>query len=135
VKLGWRTAAAVLIAAAGLATAGAVARPIAASLHSRVAYGTLDPNSVPARIDYCGRRYYADAGATWTREKAASTSDPSFQASWREIGRTDGGTPYYAMVVPDTVRRVFSPPIPCTMLVYLRVGPDVYSVYPLSGGP
>ena len=116
----------------------AAARPVGTSVHSRIAFGTWDPDSPPERIDYCGRRYYAGNGAnggTGTSEEAVAALYPAFHASWREVGRTDGGTPYYASVVPDSTRSGFSPAIPCTMVVYLRVGPDAYRGYSLSGGP
>jgi hypothetical protein len=137
---GWRTAAAVLLAAAvlagtGLAAAGGAVRLVAASVHSRIAFGTWDPHAPPERIDYCSRRYDAGGSGTQTREASVAARDPAFAASWREVGRTDGGTPYYAMVVPDATRSAFHREIPCTMEVYLRVGPDAYRVYTLSGGP
>ena len=89
----YRTAAAALLAVAGLAAAGAAAQPVATSVHSRVAFGTWDPSSPPERIDYCGRRYDAGRGRTWTREEAVVGTDPAFHPSWREVGRTDSGTP------------------------------------------
>jgi hypothetical protein len=135
VKLRWPTAAAVLLAVAGLATAGAAARPMAVSVHSRIVFGTWDPNGPPERINYCGRRYYAGGDGTRTREEAMAGPDPASHSSWREIGHTDGGTPYYAMVLPDATRSELSPAITCTMMVYLRVRTDAYRVYTLSGGP
>lgn len=118
-----------------LAAAAIVLVPrIAASLHSRIAYGTWDPTSPPDRIEYCGRRYYGGEGRRASREEIMATA-VGFSNSWHVIGSTDNGTPYYAMVVPDSVRTRVSPPLPCTMIVYVQVGPDSYRGYPLSGGP
>jgi hypothetical protein len=125
-----RTAEATLLGVAGLLAASG-----AFSLHSRITYGTWDPTAQPARIEFCGRRYYAGAPATVTREWAMGGVDPSFGATWREVGRTDGGVPLYAMVVSESTRNRFSPPIPCTMMVFLQTGRDSYRRYGLSGGP
>jgi len=117
-----------------------VAMPIAGvamlSVHSRQSFGVWDPRSQPVRIKYCGRTYNGGAGGTSSlREQAISGVDPGSHSVWREVGTTDADVPYYAMVMPDSVRRRFSPPLPCTMAVYLRVGDDAYAPYILSGGP
>jgi hypothetical protein len=113
-----------------------VAGPALLSIHSRLAFGVWDPWSNPTRISYCGRTYdVAASGTLWARERATSGTDPGFRAAWSEVGRTDAFAPYYAMVVPDPVRQRFSPPLPCTMAVYLRLGDDAYLPYGLSGGP
>lgn len=122
------------------AVLGVIAVPIAGlallSIHSRLSFGVWDPTSQPNRIEYCGRTYnLTTSGTVWSRERATSASDASFEAAWSEVGRTDTFVPYYAMVVPDPVRLRVSPPLPCTMAVYLRLGDDVYLPYGLSGGP
>jgi len=124
-----RRAVAVQLGVAGLLAAGA-----AWSLHSRITYGTWDPTAPPNRIEFCGRRYYP-GGAIVTREDAMAGVDPSFGATWRQVGRTDSGVSLYAMVVPQSTRTRFSPPIPCTMILYLQTGRDSYRGYGLSGGP
>lgn len=134
VSQGSRLLVAALIGVALAAAAIAVTPRVAASLHSRITYGTWDPTSPPDRIEYCGRRYYGGPGRVTTREEITATA-VEFSNGWRVIGRTDNGTPYYAMVVPNSVRNKVSPPLPCTMIVYLQVGPDSYRGYPLTGGP
>lgn len=119
----------VLAALAALATAAVVVPRAAAVVHSRIAYGTWDPAAQPERIDYCGRRY--DLG----RAGLVGAPPPDIPGSWRQVGTTDAGTPYYALVLTDAERRRVSPPTPCTMMLYLRAGPDAYVGYPLSGGP
>lgn len=106
------------------------------SIHSRLAFGVWDPGSRPTRISYCGRTYDVAANSTvWTRERATGGTDPGAQAAWSQVGRTDAFVPYYAMVVPDSVRQRVSPGLPCSMAVYLRLGDDAYLPYGLSGGP
>jgi hypothetical protein len=50
---------------------------------------------------------------------------------------TPSGAPIFAKPLPDNVRHMYpnSAPLPCDMTVYLKVGPDDYIAYGISGGP
>jgi hypothetical protein len=50
---------------------------------------------------------------------------------------TASGAPMFAKPAPDNIRRPTpnSGSLPCAMTVYLKVGPDDYVAYGISGGP
>jgi hypothetical protein len=41
----------------------------------------------------------------------------------------------FAAAIPPAQQASVNPPLPCTMIVYLRTGPDDYQPYSLEGGP
>ena len=106
------------------------------AMANRLQYGTFDLSAPPERVDYCGRRYYPGNGeadaAQWHAIGAAAVAHGL--EPMRQIGSTPGGFSYFANLTPTTVRNRFSPPLPCTMLIYVRIA-DRYRVYGLSGGP
>lgn len=100
--------------------------PILGALWLRHTYGTLDPLTVPPKISAFGRDYRASENGSSTRAQVLATrgGDPvdilepaigtwPFVPPW--VGSATGfGTP---------------------TVVWLRVGPDAYQAYELSGGP
>src|SRR2546422_10932482 len=102
--------------------------------YSRSAFGTWDPTAQPARISYCDRTYLP--GPHVSRALIDSTGNGLGVFSFRQVGGTAGRTPFYAKPLPDSVRNRYAPPpLPCAMAVYLKVGPDDYIAYVLSGSP
>src|SRR5437762_7586554 len=102
--------------------------------YSRSAFGTWDPTAQPARISYCDRTYLP--GQRVSRAIIDSTGNGLGVFPFRQAGSTAGGTPFFAKPLSDSVRyRYGTPPLPCAMAVYLKVGPDEYIAYVLSGGP
>lgn len=103
--------------------------------YSRVAFGTWDPTAQPNRIEYCDRRYYP--GAHFTRAQIEAMGNGLGAFPLRQVGMTAGGLPIFAKPLPDSIRHKYpnSPPLPCDMAVYLKVGADDYLAYGISGGP
>jgi hypothetical protein len=103
--------------------------------YSRAAFGTWNPLAQPSRINYCDRRYYP--GSHFTRAQIDTMGNGLGVSPFRQVETTAGGMPIYAKPLPDSVRHQFpkSPPLPCDMAVYLKVGADDYIAYGISGGP
>jgi hypothetical protein len=123
-----KRAAVVALALAGLVLLGWIG-------YSRAAFGTWNPMAQPNRIDYCDRRYFP--GWHFTRGQIDARGNGLGVFAFRQVGMTAGGAAYFAKPVPDSLRRPtpYSGPAPCAMTVYLRVGPDDYVAYGISGGP
>jgi hypothetical protein len=125
-----------LVKLAGLT---ALALPILVLLgwvfYSRAAFGTWNPLAPPSRIEYCDRRYYP--GSHFTRAHIDATGNGLGAFPFLQVGITAGGTPFFAKPLPDSVRHqdAHGPVLPCDMSVYLKVGPDDYIAYGISGGP
>jgi len=105
------------------------------SSYSRAAFGSWNPMAQPNRIDYCDRRYYPGSHVTSARIDAVGNGFGVFP--FRQVGTTPSGAPIYAKPLPDNVRRMYpnSAPLPCAMTVYMKLGPDDYVAYGISGGP
>ena len=103
-------------------------------IYSRSAFGTWNPTAQPARISYCDRTYLP--GQHVSRAVIDSTGNGLGVFPFRQVGSTAGRSPFFAKPLSDSVRdRYGTPPLPCAMAVYLKVGPDDYVAYALSGGP
>ena len=103
--------------------------------YSRAAFGIWNPMAQPSRIDYCDRRYYP--GWHFTRARIDALGNGFGVFPFRPVGTTPSGAPIYAKPLPDSMRHAtpYSGPLPCAMTVYMRVGPDDYVAYGISGGP
>ncbi len=104
-------------------------------VYSRAAFGTWDPTAQPNRISYCDRRYYPGSHVNRARIDAEGNRLGVFP--FRQVGGTADGRPIFAKPLPETVRHMYpnAAPLPCTMVVYLKVGVDDYIAYVISGGP
>ncbi len=121
----------VLIASAIVTVAVFAVAPIA--VYDRVTFGTFNVAGPPARIDYCGRRYYPGTG-TLTMPQVQTELARIGEDGLTEVGRTVTGQPIVTHVMPESERARDHTNI-CTMVLYVRTGPDSYVPYGLSGGP
>ena len=139
-QLGRRTRTALIVVATGAAVAALVPLVPLARLEfvNRIDYGTLDLSGPPPRIDWCDRRYYpTDSPVDITRAEAVQRSgvSPGWTASaFRVVGRSPSGLDFYARIT-DGRDRFAGPLLPCSMAVFLQIGPDRFRPYGLSGGP
>lgn len=107
-------------------------------MYSRAIYGTWDPSALPTRIDYCDRRYNPATAPTYvTRADIEHTGNAFGAFPIRQIGVSLAGKPIVAKPLPETVRTQFAkgPILACTMVVYVKVGPNQYVPYVIAGGP
>lgn len=87
-----------------------------------------DYTGLPDRIHYCDRNY----GAGSPHQSRAQINEEPLQ----QVGRSSSGRPILARPLSDSQRRAAGTPLlPCTMVVYLKVGADDYIPYSLLGGP
>jgi hypothetical protein len=105
------------------------------AVYSRAAFGTWDPAAPPTRISYCNRTYLPGSHVTRIQINADGNSLGTFRL--RQVGATADGKPIVAKPLPDNVRHKYgnASPLPCAMVVYLKLGDDDYVAYGLSGGP
>lgn len=106
--------------------------------YSRTVYGIWNPLSQPSRIDYCDRRYYPGSpGLHVTRSQIDESGNGFMSLPLREVGMSPSGAAIYATPLSDSARHEYpnGPVLPCAMVVYLKVGPDDYIAYGISGGP
>ena len=92
------------------------------------------PGQAVWRVQWCGRHYDEDSRSryTWAQISAQAPGPIRVVASYPPLGPRGQ---LLAAVTPSWKRFSSTPPLPCTMVVYVRVGPDSYLAYPLSGGP
>ena len=105
------------------------------ALWYRTTYNVWPGQAASARVHWCGRDYEYFGGATETSYQMSAHERfpirpvglyPPLGFSRQEL---------YASLTPQAQRDTSSPPPPCTMIVYLQVGPDAYRAYALEGGP
>ena len=103
--------------------------------YSRAAFGSWNPLAPPNRIGYCDRTYYPGGHVTRAQLEAQGNGLDVFPIT--QVGQGPAGQPIYARPLPGSVRHQFpnGPPLPCAMVVYLKVGADDYLAYGISGGP
>ncbi|TMD86457.1 MAG: hypothetical protein E6I78_05675 [Chloroflexi bacterium] len=116
----------VAVALAGLVLVGWIS-------YSRAAFGTWNPTAQPNRIDYCDRRYFP--GWHFTRTQIDARGNGLGVFPFRQVAMTASGAPLFAKPLPASVRQAtpYSGPLPCAMTVYMKVGPDDYVAYGISG--
>jgi hypothetical protein len=121
-------------------TAVVIVAVAAGTLAYRKVYGTWW--QTPEHITYCGRTYETDFSAVLSRAdivnlKESLPGDAPYPVL--RVGRVPPivGQPLLAAVTPESVRNIpgRDSPLPCAMGVYLKIGPDAYNAYLISGGP
>lgn len=125
-----------LVGLGALTLVGAIAVTLAGWIfYSRAAFGTWNPLAQPTRISYCSRGYLPGwQHSTRAQIEARGNGPGTYQ--FRQVGITAGGAAFFARPLPDNVRYQYgSPPLPCDMTVYLKVGADDYITYGILGGP
>ena len=102
---------------------------MAASVRSRVEYGTAVFWSLPNRINYCGRRYYpSPMPVSGTPASLSATITGTFR--WRTVGRTFSFRP-----IEGPILRSHEPGGACAASLYIPIGRNRYRLYDLSGSP
>jgi hypothetical protein len=118
---------------------GLLALPVIAVLgwvfYSRAAFGTWNPMAQPTRISYCDRTYIP--GSHVTRAQIDAEVNSFGVSPLRQVGSTADGKLIFSKPMPENVRHNYpnAAPLVCSMVVYLKVGPDAYIAYGLNGGP
>jgi hypothetical protein len=104
------------------------------ALWYRQTYNVWPGQNASARVHWCGRDYESSREPSQTSQQIASRDHfllrpvgtyPPLGLSRQEL---------FAAVGPGA-RRPSASPRMCTMVVYLRTGPDRYRGYTLEGGP
>jgi hypothetical protein len=99
-------------------------------------YNVWPGQGASARVHWCGRDYENSDGATMSWSDVVSQNAP-FPV--RLVGQYPplawSRQQLFAAVTPHAQRYSVSPPLPCSMAVYLRTGPSTYKAYSLLGGP
>lgn len=101
-----------------------------------VAYRLLPGPATIGGLHWCGRDYVAPDGArpgTLAQIQATSPYPIEWVGGYPPLPFAGGQL--YAAVTPDSKRNSVSPPLPCSMALYLRTGQNQYVAYTLSGGP
>jgi hypothetical protein len=105
----------------------------------RASYGTIAFWTEPPRISWCDRDYLQSPRLLLARAEVEELSDavggdrpipPLVQVA---TVPPIVGDPVFAAVIPQATRDELG--LPCAFAIYLRVGPDSYRPYLLSGGP
>jgi hypothetical protein len=108
------------------------------AIGNRLAFGTFSTQGPPPRIDYCGRRYYPDSNfpnaAVESGRAVGAELSANGQTGLTRVGTTPSGMPILTNVMTPAVRASFHTSV-CTMVVWVKTGPDQYLGYSLSGGP
>ena len=132
--MGRRVLRIVLLVVSGTVTVASFA--VAPTLiRSRLAYGTFDISGAPARVDYCGRRYYpADTAHVQTLEQVDAFLAEDGLRGLTRVDTAPSGMPIVTNVLPRDVQAHYHTDV-CTMVLWVQSGPDAYVAYSLSGGP
>ena len=102
----------------------------AAMVISRAEYGTSAFWRAPARIDFCGRRYYQDPDTVAGTPRSLTAPYTAPRERWTQVTTTLFFQPVYAGV-PTSHRNTSV----CAMILYVPADHGRWWMYPLSGGP
>jgi hypothetical protein len=118
----------VLVAVIG----GVAAAP---AVQNRLTYGTFSTQGPPPRVDYCGRRYYpSEPASAQTRSEIDDFLRKNGFHGLQQIATAPSGMPILANVIPAEARVAYQTRV-CTMILWVKITPDRYVGYSLSGGP
>src|SRR5215469_4253950 len=99
----------------------------------RSTYNVWPGQGASTRVHWCGRDYENSSGATLSWSDVNQPFPVRFVGQYPPLALSR--QPLFAAVTPNAQRYSVSPPLPCTMVVYLRTGPTAYKAYSLLGGP
>ena len=105
------------------------------TLWYRQAYNVWPGQGASARVHWCGRDYENSGGPTMTLRAISAQAPFPVQPVGQYPPLGLSRQQLFAAVTPPAQRDAVNPPLPCTMAVYLRTGPDAYKPYSLEGGP
>ena len=116
---------------------GLVALAISGSSYVAYEYSTYPTwgqvrtaSGTPPRIDWCGRRYYPYVtGAAPQTDASLRSAKPLIR-----VETTPAGDPVLADPITEQERATAHIKV-CAMALYVKVGPDSFVHYTLSGGP
>lgn len=102
---------------------------------SAVDYRVLPGPATIGGIHWCGRDYVNSTGTEHTKAQVEAMAPGPLRWVGGYPPLPFVGGQLYATVTPASRRNSVSPPLPCSMAVYLRTGQNEYKAYVLSGGP
>ena len=88
-----------------------------------------------ARVHWCGRDYESFGGPPQTWRQISSQQKLPIHAVGQYPPLGLPNQELFAAAIPTAQRLSVPPPMACTVVVYLRTGPDEYQAYSLEGGP
>jgi len=96
---------------------------------------TWEVERLPSRISYCEWTYLP--GPHVTRATIDTTGNGPEVLPLRRVSSTAGGSPILAKPLADSARYRYanSPPLPCAIVIYLKVGADDYVAYAITDSP
>jgi hypothetical protein len=103
-------------------------------IYNRLTYGTFSTSGPPPRIDWCGRRYIWSERVQSLFEVNVLLGGLNSQARLTQVGTTPSGLPIVARVMSPNERAKYHTDV-CAMELWVKLGPDSYLLYGLSGGP
>jgi hypothetical protein len=100
----------------------------------RANYHTWPGQAASDRVHWCGRNYQAASatGTGWAQISSRAGGPIRLVGNYLPLGPAE---PMYAVITPASQRNAASPPLPCSMVVYLRKARNQYVTYSLLGGP
>lgn len=105
------------------------------ALWYRQTYNVWPGQGASARVHWCGRDYENSGGPlnTWQQISSQERLPIRLVGQYPPLGWSRQGL--FAATIPQAQRASVNPPMPCAVIVYLRVEPGGYRAYGLEGGP
>lgn len=91
--------------------------------------------AAPGTIHWCGRDYVNTTGVRHTLAEIRVMEPRPVRNVGYHVPLNVFGSQLYASVPPAAQRHTVSPPLPCSMSLYLGTASGHYLAYTLSGGP
>jgi hypothetical protein len=122
-----------VISSAAVVVSLAIVAGAAFGVRNRVVFGEFFTADAPPRVDYCGRRYYPGHRIE-TLAQVNSVLAENGLAGLTQIDWSPSGMPVVTNVLSPAQKASFHTDV-CTMSLWVKIGPDAYLAYYLSGGP
>lgn len=101
----------------------------------RLTYYAWPIQSATSRINWCGRDYENASPAQNTWKQVTKQSSMPLQAVGDYPPLAANGQQMFAAILPIAKREAVKPPLPCSMIIYMRTSSGRYLAYTLQGGP